>query len=127
MWDRRARVISPQDGDTLRVTLDQGFGDTKTLILRLRGTWAPEKWEPGGAETRAFVVDWLNRHNPDGVAWPFVVTTQRVRSDDHEVTTLGRYVGDVVDAAGESLNDAVNAFVREQGYGRGIGAPDPLE
>lgn len=123
MWDRRARVISPEDGDTLRITLDQGFGDTKTLNLRLRNTWAPEHNEPGGPETTAFVREWLARNTPEGEVWPFVVTMARVHSGDHEVQTFGRYVGTLANAAGEALNDAVNAFVKNNGYGQGIGAP----
>jgi endonuclease YncB( thermonuclease family) len=122
MWDRSARVLTVKDGDTLRVILNQGFGDTKTIDLRLFDTWAPEHDETGGAETRAFVVEWLDRNNPDGDEWPYVVTVKRVRAGTHEVTTLGRYVGALANAEGESLNDAVNGFVASKGYGRGIGA-----
>jgi hypothetical protein len=102
--------------------LDQGFGDTKTIDLRLFNTFAPEHDQAGGPETRAFVDEWLNRNDPDGDEWPFVVAVNRVRADTHEVMTLGRYVGVLRDAQGGSLNDAVNAFVSAHGYGHGIGA-----
>jgi hypothetical protein len=123
MWDRRAKVLTVKDGDTLRVVLDQGFGDAKTIDLRLLGTFAPEHDEPGGPETREFVETWLNEHDPDGDEWPFVVTTARVRAGTHEVTTLGRYVGTLTAFDGySSLNEDINAFVASKGYGRGIGS-----
>jgi endonuclease YncB( thermonuclease family) len=121
MWDRRAHVEDAHDGDTLRVRLDQGFGDTKTLNLRLYETFAPELKQPGGAEAHQFVVDWLNEHNPDGDEWPFVVTTIRTRADK-EAQTLGRYVGILHDVEGHCLNDDVNDFVADKGYVHGIGS-----
>jgi hypothetical protein len=121
MWDRRARVFSPHDGDTLLVILDQGFGDTKAIHLRLLHTFAPELDEPGGPETLAFVQNWLDKHDPDGTEWPFVVVTERVK-DEHELMTFARYVGTLTDPAGKSLNEAVTAFVKEHGYGGGTGS-----
>ncbi|QMP84549.1 endonuclease [Streptomyces phage Endor2] len=114
-------MLAVKDGDTLKVQLDQGFGDTKTIDLRLYETWAPEKKELGGAETRKFVEDWLNEADPDGDEWPLVVTTRRVKADTHEISTLGRYVGLVEDIEGRILNDDINDFVAENGYGTGIG------
>jgi hypothetical protein len=123
VWDRRARVLKAKDGDTLRVVLDQGFGDTKTIDLRLFETWAPEHDQGGGPETRAFVLEWLDKNNPDGDEWPYVVTVNRTRGDAHEVVTFGRFVGILANAQGDSLNAAVNAFVTSKGFGRGTGAP----
>ncbi|QMP84494.1 nuclease-like protein [Streptomyces phage Endor1] len=114
-------MLAVKDGDTLKVQLDQGFGDTKTIDLRLYETWAPEKKELGGAETRAFVEGWLNEADPDGDEWPLVVTTIRVKANTHEVSTLGRYVGLVEDIEGRCLNDDINDFVAQKGYGTGIG------
>jgi endonuclease YncB( thermonuclease family) len=123
MWDRRAKVLKAKDGDTLRVVLDQGFGDAKTIDLRLLDTWAPEKDEPGGPETREYVETWLNEHDPDGDEWPFVVKVERNRADTREVVTFGRYVGTLTAFDGySSLNEDINAFVASKGYGRGIGA-----
>jgi endonuclease YncB( thermonuclease family) len=123
MWDRRAKVLAVKDGDTLRVVLDQGFGDAKTIDLRLLDTWAPEKDEPGGPETREYVETWLNEHDPDGDEWPFVVTVDRNRAGTREVVTFGRYVGTLTAFDGYSiLNEDVNAFVASMGYGHGIGA-----
>jgi endonuclease YncB( thermonuclease family) len=122
MWDRRARIVTVKDGDTVRVTLDQGFGDTKTIDLRLLDTFAPEHDEPGGAETTAFATEWVEWNNPDHVDWPFVVTTLRIKADTHEVQTLGRYVGTVRSDDGDTLNAAVRDYVASEGYGHGIGA-----
>jgi hypothetical protein len=122
MWDRRARVLADKDGDTLRIVIDQGFGDSKALDLRLFTTFAPEHNEPGGPETAAFVVDWLARHSPEGAEWPFVATFERTRAGTHEVTTLGRYVGTLATPSGETLNAAVTAFVDTNGYGHGTGS-----
>jgi hypothetical protein len=123
MWDRRAKVLKVKDGDTLKVVIDQGFGDAKTLDLRLLDTWAPEKAECGGGETREFVETWLNEHDPDGDEWPFVVTVERNRAGTREVVTFGRYVGTLTALNGYSiLNEDVNAFVASRGFGHGIGA-----
>lgn len=123
MWDRRAKVLTIKDGDTLRVVLDQGFGDTKTIDLRLFKTFAPEHDQLGGPETCEFVETWLNEHDPDGDEWPFVVTVERTKAGTHEVSTLGRYVGTLTALNGYSiLNEDVNAFVASRGFGHGIGA-----
>ncbi|MFI0553411.1 hypothetical protein [Streptomyces scabiei] len=121
MWDYRAAVLKVKDGDTVRVLLDRGFDETKAIDLRLLETWAPEKRDPGGPEVKDFAVDWASRRSNG--TWPFVVTLERTEKSDHEVVTLGRYVGTLATPEGESLGEAVNAFVAEHGYGHGIGAP----
>lgn len=120
MWDRRAAVLEVTDGDTVLVDIDQGFGDTKEFSLRLLGVWAPEKKEPGGAETRAFIEKWV-ADRIGAKRWPFVITTIRVRDDSHEVRTFARYVG-TLDYGNESLNVAIMAFVAANGYGGGTGS-----
>lgn len=118
MWDRRARITENHDGDTVTAVLDQGFGDTKTIKVRLAKVFAPETSQPGGAETTAFVRDWVAQRST--TAWPFVCTTVRTRTDT-ETTTLGRYVA-YITCGTESLNEAVTAFVTASGYAGGIGA-----
>jgi endonuclease YncB( thermonuclease family) len=118
MWDRRARIPENHDGDTVTVVLDQGFGDTKTIKVRLAKVYAPELAQPGGPETTAFVHDWLAQRSSG--SWPFVCTTVRTRTDV-ETTTLGRYVAYITCGA-ESLNDAITDFIAANGYGGGIGA-----
>ena len=122
MWDRRAQILDVHDGDTLHAVLDQGFGDSKEITVRLLGVWAPELSQPGGPETRAFVKAWLDTHSaaPDGLV---VVTTARTPRSDKEVVTLSRYVATVTSMDGtENLNLAIMEFVRQRGYGGGTGS-----
>ena len=64
MWDKRAYVTNVHDGDTITVTLDQGFGDLKEgMRLRLYGVFAPELSQEGGNATRDFVLAWLKEHH----------------------------------------------------------------
>jgi endonuclease YncB( thermonuclease family) len=124
MWDKRAFVTSVHDGDTITVTLDQGFGDLKEAMhIRLLGVYAPELTQTGGPETRQFVVDWLAA-NTLPVRFPVVVTTARGPKSDREITTLERYVA-VVESLDHShnLNVDVQAFITAQGYPGGIGTP----
>jgi endonuclease YncB( thermonuclease family) len=60
MWDRRATLYDVHDGDTVTVVLDQGFGDTKRIKVRLLGVYAPELNETGGTDCRNFVKEWFN-------------------------------------------------------------------
>lgn len=122
MWDKRAWIQDVHDGDTLTVVLDQGFGDTKLIKLRLLNTFAPELSQPGGQETRQFVIDWLAKNKGTGT-WNYVVTTARTPKSDTEQETFGRYVGVLTNTQGtENLNLAVTQFVRDNGYGGGTGA-----
>lgn len=122
MWDRRARIIYVKDGDTLKVCLDQGYGDTKTIDLRLGETWAPEKAGDGGAASREFVLDWIARHD-DFSDWPFVIWTTRLKNGTKEAMTFGRYVGVVKNADETSnLNQEIASFVAANGFSGGIGS-----
>jgi endonuclease YncB( thermonuclease family) len=122
MWDKRARILSNHDGDTLTAVLDQAFWDTKQITVRLFGVWAPELKEVGGPETRDFVTAWISQYST-AASWPFLVTTMRTPRSDLEVQTLGRYVAlvETVDH-GHNLNLEVQAFVTERGYGGGTGS-----
>ena len=93
MWDKRAFVTSVHDGDTITVTLDQGYGDLKeNMKIRLGTVYAPELAQPGGPETRQFVVDWIARYALIPLRFPFIVTTARGPRSDKELTTLERYI-----------------------------------
>lgn len=112
------------DGDSITAALDQGFGDTKTIKVRLLGVYAPELSQDGGAETRAFVGRWLDevRRDAGGSAWPYVVTTARTVRSNVEQVTLGRYVATVTNADGSrNLNAEVMQFVASNGYALGTG------
>ncbi len=121
MWDRRAKIIDVHDGDTIRVVLDQGFYDTKEISVRLLGTFAPELAQPGGIETRDFARQWVA--NQGAAPWPLIVTTTRLPRADHEDTSFSRYVATVTNADGtQSLNGAVEAYVKAHGYPGGTGS-----
>ena len=122
MWDKRAKVLSNHDGDTLTMSLDQGFGDSKEINVRLLGVFAPELKQVGGKETQQFVADWVSQ-NSLGYKWPFIVTTIRGPRSDKETATLGRFVG-VVETIdhGCNLNTDVMAFVQKNGYMGGTGS-----
>jgi endonuclease YncB( thermonuclease family) len=124
MWDKRAQVTNVHDGDTITVTLDQGFGDLKEgMRLRLNGVYAPELSQPGGLETKRFVEDWLARYANAALRFPFVVTSVRTPRSDKEVTTLERYVA-IVDSADRkfNLNWAISDFIKTSGYAGGVGS-----
>lgn len=114
MWDKRARVITNYDGDTVTVELDQGFWDTKRINLRLDAVYAPELSQPGGLETRDYVTAWLTER-AGGDTWPFVVVTRMNRAATREIATFGRIVGTLTHGQ-DSLNAAVTEYVRANGY-----------
>lgn len=125
VWDRRARVVEVLDGDTVVCLLDQGFGTTITVSVRLEDTWAPEKHETGGVETRAYAAAWLATAAklPGARAdWPIVVETVRLRSDNSEAMSFARYIGRITRTDGRALGADVSAFVRAAGYGGGTGS-----
>lgn len=123
MWDRRAEYLENHDGDTVRMVLDQGFDDTKTVAVRLLGVFAPELKQQGGPECRAFVEAWFQSRLSTSTRWGFVVTTARMKVADREQTTLSRYVGTVTSLDGtDNLNLDVMAFIVSNGYGGGIGS-----
>lgn len=123
MWDRRARIVDVHDGDTVTALLDQGFGDTKLIKVRMLGVFAPELRQDGGEETQEFVSRWLDETVMAGAAFSHIVTTARTIRSDVEQTTLGRYVATITNHDGtRSLNAEVMEFVAANGYAGGVGA-----
>lgn len=123
MWDRRSEYLENHDGDTIKMTLDQGFGDTKLVDIRLLGVFAPELKQVGGIECQAFVQEWFKAHAVKGTRWGFVTTTARMKITDREQKTLDRYVGIVTSLDGtENLNLAIMQFIAANKYSSGIGS-----
>lgn len=111
------------DGDTITAILDQGFGDTKEIQVRMLGVFAPELKQDGGAETQAFVARWIDETTLAGVPYSHVVTTARTVRSDKEQTTLGRYVATVTSHDGSrNLNAEVTEFIASHGYPHGAGS-----
>lgn len=120
MWDYRARLDRVIDGDTIQAEIDKGMGDESHIEVRLFGVYAPESTQPGGPETREYVRDWFL--NLPEAAWPFVVTTLRMKQTDREQMTFTRYVAMVTSLDGSrSLNADVTAWLDQHDYPRGIG------
>lgn len=120
VWDKRARLVDVHDGDTITVDLDQGFGDTKRIKVRLLGVFAPELRQVGGPECKTYLRALLANVVARG-DWPLLVVTSRTA--DHETTTFERYVCTVSNYDGtQSVNASMQAYITEQGYLGGIGA-----
>lgn len=123
MWDRRARLVSDHDGDTITAVLDQGFGDTKQIKVRLLNVYAPELKQTGGVDTKNYVMKWFTDNCPMTASWQFVVTTHRLPMADGEDMSFDRYVATVTTLDGsKSLNADVEAYVTAQGYPGGTGS-----
>lgn len=110
MWDKRAEYLSNADGNTVKLVLDQGFGDTKLVTLRLLGIRAPEISDPGGPECQAFVEEWFNERTFDkSPRWNFIATTSQIDED--------RYAAVISDVDNQrTLNSALADFIHENGY-----------
>lgn len=123
MWDRRAQYISNNDGDTVKLRLDQGYEDEKKINVRLFGVWAPESDEIGGEDLQEFVHQWFLKRMVPGVTWPFISVTMRMKVADREQMSITRYVGTITGTdANDSLNLAAMQYIIAKGYGGGIGA-----
>jgi endonuclease YncB( thermonuclease family) len=130
-WSFPARVIDVHDGDTIKVEADLGFKIRLEVNVRLLNVYAPELAEkpdpatgnPGGAATRQCVVDWMLTRTPvPAHPFPLTVATTRLPGSPD---TFDRYVADVTDLDGASLNDAVRAFLGGKQYGRGTHPSNP--
>lgn len=92
-------LINVHDGDTITLHLDPGLSLCDTEDIRLMGVFAKELDEPGlgAGNAKDEVVTWfVNAPKP----WTcYTILTAK----GNERMTLGRYVGDVHDANGNSL------------------------
>lgn len=91
------------DGDTIKVTIDLGFGITMSQTLRLRGIDAPELPTRDGEEAKAFVEERL----PPG-SLLFVKTS---KSDKYD-----RYLADVFITDKNGEEQYLNNLLLEQGH-----------
>lgn len=121
MWDYRAQVQRFIDGDTLVLTLDQGFSGRQEEAIRLVGVSAPELDEPGGVECAAFTVGWVS--SLPVLRWPLhVITVPNTLPEPTERKTITRYLGHVYDFSDETrcLNSDLATFLRlHPEWGRG--------
>lgn len=118
MWDFRAYVTRPHDGDSLWVLADTAFGQRYEPELRLLDVHAPELAQLGGPETSNFVNDWLAQVAAVQPVrrWPLYVTTVQTKVyEPSQKLTFTRYLATVWPfdrrAPEDSLNFAVTLFL----------------
>lgn len=114
MFDYRAQLHRVIDGDTLVLTLDQGFSGRQEEAIRLVGVSAPELAEPGGQECLAFTLGWLG--GAATLRWPLYVTTvPNTNPEPTERRTLVRYLGAVqyYDRRDRVLNTELATFLAQ--------------
>ncbi|HZM82141.1 MAG TPA: hypothetical protein VFC19_41005 [Candidatus Limnocylindrales bacterium] len=117
MWDFRAYLTRPHDGDSFWVMADTMFGGRHEPELRLLDVSTPELNEPGGAECTAFVNDWLAAVAAASPRrrWPlYCLTVQTKVYEPTQKMTFVRYLATVwpFDAQdGPSLNDDLRTFL----------------
>ena len=99
----RATVQRVVDGDTIDVLLDLGFNVSLKERIRLYGINAPESRTRDAAEkvrglaAKDFVIQWAEAHAGQ--------ITIRTRIDKRG--KYGRILGEVINSAGECLNDVM--------------------
>jgi hypothetical protein len=126
MWDCRAKVTRPYDGDSFWILADTQFGQRYEPELRLLNVYAPEVGDPGDREVTAVIADWFARLDPRR-QWPlYVVTVQTKVFEPKQRMTFNRYLATVwrfgEQAGGISLNQVVNQYLDEHPeWGRGKG------
>ena len=104
----RATVLRVVDGDTIDVMLDLGFSVSLKERIRFYGINAPESRtrdadeKVRGLAAKAFVILWTEAHADE--------ITIRTRIDKRG--KYGRILGEIINAAGECLNDLMS----EQGH-----------
>lgn len=123
MFDYRAALIRPVDGDSAVLELDVGFGVRAEEELRLLGVFAPEHNQPGGIECRDFLAAWFR-----GLSvrrWPALVRTVPNNTlEPSERRSFVRYLATVSDIAEPSrvLNVDLAGFLSQHPeWGHGIG------
>ncbi len=108
MWDKRAEHLKTVDGNIVKMVLDQGFGDTKLVTVKLLGIYAPSIDKAGGPECKEFMDEWFDKHRSSS-RWAFIVTTTQLASGDFvvSITDIG---------INSNLNAELAAFINTNGY-----------
>jgi hypothetical protein len=102
MWDKRAEHLKTVDGNTVKMVLDQGFGDTKLVTVRLLGIYTQEP------KCKEFVDDWFDKHR-SAARWAYIVTTTQLDS--------GEFVVSITDIGiNSNLNAELAEFIHVNGY-----------
>jgi hypothetical protein len=105
-----ATLLEVHDGDTVRLSIDNGFGSRAVEWIRLQDVWCPELSAPGGPLARDITAAWFNEHAPAGLV---TVTTYRVTPLELRFRqSFTRYIG-VICAPDQA---ELNAYLTGLGY-----------
>jgi endonuclease YncB( thermonuclease family) len=96
------------DGDTIRVTLDLRVDVGRSIDVRLKDVWAPEKNTVDGKVVMARVESWL-RPNPYLIARTYKTSTGK------DLLTFTRYVADIWLPDGTFFNQSIVQWMKDQG------------
>jgi len=112
MWDKRAEHLKTVDGQTVKMVLDQGHGDTKLVSVRLLGIYGQESDQPGGPACKEFINRWFGDHGADSTGsdrWGFIVTTSQLPT--------GEIVASITDITiSHNLNAELAEFIHANGF-----------
>jgi len=113
LWTYRAIPLAITDGDTCRLLVDHGAYIRSQMDVRLADVYAPELRDPGGYETREYVLDWMAEL--PSVNWPLLIRTDpNTTPEPEERRSFVRYIATVWDI-GEirCLNVDLRGFLAE--------------
>jgi hypothetical protein len=116
MWDFRAYLTRPHDGDSFWVMADTAFGQRYEPELRLLDVHAPELNQLGGRECTEFVNDWFAQvatERPPRRWGLYLQTQQTAVYEPTQRMTFTRYVAEVWPFDRRGPDESLNALVRQ--------------
>ena len=106
-----ATVLSVTDGDTVKLRVDLGFFVHVDVSIRLADVFAAERGEFNSKIHTDALKEMLH------VGTQVVLASKRMRGKD--VTTFGRYVGDIYNLDGLHINEQMRKAIGEP-QGKGV-------
>ena len=123
MFDYRAALVRVVDADSVVLLIDLGFGARVEEEIRLLGVSAPERYQPGGLESRDFTAAWFKQLSATR-RWPIAVrTTPNTTLEPLEKRTFVRYlavVSDITDPDCVLNADLATFLAQHPEWGHGI-------
>lgn len=103
--------------------MDTGFGGRQQEEIRLLNVSAPERYQPGGLESRDFTAAWFGQCSPTR-RWPLhVITIPNTTLEPLEKRSFVRYLATVSDIVAPSrvLNAELSLYLSQHPeWGHGI-------
>lgn len=106
-----ATVLSVTDGDTVKLRVDLGFSVHIDVSIRLADVFAAERGQENGLNHTNLLKFFLPPYQD------VVLVSKRIRGKD--VTTFGRYVGDIYNLDGLHINEEMRKAIGEP-QGKGV-------